>query len=88
MGMYDTVNVPCPKCGKYHGFKSKSGSCELNEYNMEDVPPDVLEGVNRYAPVTCTQCGTKYHVKFRVSVVSIRSEEWTSEVEEDDDVNT
>ena len=29
MGMYDTILVPCPKCGTKEEFQSKSGGCCL-----------------------------------------------------------
>lgn len=72
MGMYDTVNVPCPKCGTKQGFQSKSGPCLLEEYELNDAPEDVLENVNRHAPATCETCGTKFMVGTRSVHVSLR----------------
>jgi len=62
MGMYDTVNVPCPKCGEVQGFQSKSGQCLLQEFDLDNCPPDVLQDVNRHSPATCTKCNTKFWV--------------------------
>ena len=61
MGMFDIVNVPCPKCGKLNQFQSKSGYCNLNEFTLQNCPKIVLQDVNRHAPYTC-ECGTSYKV--------------------------
>ena len=62
MGCFDTVLVPCPKCGKLSGFQSKSGECLLRQYTLENCPEEVLGGVNNNAPNTCGMCNTKYYV--------------------------
>ena len=61
MGMFDTVIVPCPKCGEEHEFQSKSGECSLQVVNLDECPSDVLEDVNRHSPYTC-DCGTMFEV--------------------------
>jgi RNase P subunit RPR2 len=58
MGCYDTVIVPCPKCGTEAEFQSKGGDCLLRVYSLADCPEDVLSDVNRHAPYTCEKCGT------------------------------
>jgi uncharacterized Zn finger protein len=63
MGCYDTVLVPCPKCGKVDFFQTKGGECLLREFKLEDAPQDVLSDVNRHAPYTCADCGTVFHVE-------------------------
>jgi len=73
MGMYDTINVPCPNCGKTAEFQTKSGPCNLDVYDLYNVPVDVLMDVNRHAPATCAACGTLFEVKFRVAVMEARS---------------
>lgn len=60
MGVFDSVWVPCPKCGKKNEFQSKGGECLLRDYTLEDVPEDVLSDINRH-PVEC-ECGRKYKV--------------------------
>jgi hypothetical protein len=60
MGCYDTVNVPCPRCGKINGFQSKGGECRLEEYSLSEAPIDVLSDVNRHT--TICECGTEYKV--------------------------
>ena len=62
MGCYDTVRVPCPKCGEVYYAQSKSGECELDEYTMKDTPEDVRYNVNRHAPFRCEQCSTVFEV--------------------------
>lgn len=85
MGMYDTVMVPCPKCGKKSGFQSKSGPCLLNDFELEDVPADVIEDVMRHGPATCGSCGTIYGVRYTVvSKVDAKSVEWSPDIEEDE----
>ena len=62
MGMFDTVMVPCPTCGVQAEFQSKSGSCTLETYALDDAPDDVLLDVNRHAPVRCQQCDALFAV--------------------------
>ena len=70
MGIYDTVLVPCPKCGGVEYAQSKSGECELKDYALDDAPLDVLVDVNRHAPFQCERCSTVFEVneKTRKSV--------------------
>ena len=63
MGMYDTVMVPCPKCGERFPAQSKSGDCTLETFKLEDAPEDVLCDVNRHAPFSCDSCGTLFKVQ-------------------------
>lgn len=62
MGVYDSVLVPCPKCGEKQYFQTKSGDCLLEVYELNECPPDVLRNVNRHSPYDCEKCGTKYYV--------------------------
>lgn len=64
MGLYDTVLVGCPKCGKTHGFQSKGGKCKMRTYSMGRCPDDVMGDVNRHAPCHC-DCGTLFKVDMR-----------------------
>lgn len=45
MGMFNTVYVKCPACGERVGFQTKSGSCLLNNYNVENAPNMEVEGI-------------------------------------------
>lgn len=61
MGMFDTVYVNCPECGKEHEFQSKSGECLLRNYSLQDAPDDVMANVNRHSPCYC-ECGAVFEV--------------------------
>lgn len=64
MGMFDSIMVPCPKCGTRIGFQTKSGECILAVYELAEAPQDALEDVNRHAPRTCPSCFATVHVEF------------------------
>ncbi len=66
MGMYDTVYVPCPRCGTKHEAQSKGGYCRLGEYQLMEAPADVLSDVNRHAPFSCQKCGALFQVHLTV----------------------
>lgn len=63
MGCYETIMVPCPKCGAEYPAQSKSGPCTLETYTLADAPDDVIEDVNRHAPFTCESCGQSFAVE-------------------------
>lgn len=62
MGVYDTVEVPCPECGRIEYFQSKSGKRLMANYTLQDVPDDVLKDINRHAPCKCIDCQTLFFV--------------------------
>ena len=68
MGMFDTIMVPCPKCGERSEFQTKSGHCVLDCWNLEDAPEEPMWNVNRHAPVECEECGTMFEVRDGKSV--------------------
>lgn len=68
MGLFDTVIVPCPDCGKPYEAQSKGGSCSLFTYELEDAPEDVLSDINRHAPFCCRGCGAVFKVKVKTEV--------------------
>ena len=68
MGMYDTVKVPCPKCGHREDFQSKRGNCNLDTFSLKKAPKSVLVNVNRHSPYTCEKCNTVFAVKDGKSV--------------------
>ena len=77
MGCFDTILLPCPKCGEIYEAQSKSGECLLHVYEVKDAPPAVMENVNRHAPFACFKCGTVFRVKFNPEIVE------TNEVADD-----
>lgn len=82
MGCYDTVMVPCPKCGNREPFQTKSGECLLADYDLETAPPQVLGDVNRHSPYTCQQCGAVFYVELKVTGVSAL---WTKRIDFDEE---
>ena len=42
MGMFDSVMIDCPKCGKPMEFQSKAGGCGLDVFTLENAPSEVL----------------------------------------------
>ncbi len=73
MGCYETIEVPCPKCGEIEEAQSKSGPCAMSQYTLKNVPIDVLQDVNRHAPFQCSKCGTYFQVEFSVAPVALIS---------------
>lgn len=73
MGCYDTVLVPCPKCGHKSEFQSKGGPCLLRYFELSNCPANVMEDINRHAPNDCEKCGTKFHVQFEIVVREAKS---------------
>lgn len=69
MGMFDTVRVPCPKCGVLYDAQSKSGECILGYYDFpllgaeNPAPANVMDDINRHAPFICIECGTTFKAK-------------------------
>ncbi len=62
MGMYDSVMVPCPKCGERSEFQSKSGACTLAVFSLECAPDVVLFGLGD-STEHCAKCGTHFTVE-------------------------
>ena len=56
MGMYDSLMVDCPKCGKPVEFQSKAWDCCLDSYKLSDAPTAILVDVMN-EPRYCEKCG-------------------------------
>lgn len=69
MGMYDTIMVPCPKCGEEHEAQTKSGECLMHVWTLDRAPADAMEGVNRHAPFYCKTCNVHFEVEFVIKVL-------------------
>lgn len=65
--MFDTVLIPCPKCGKNHNAQSKGGDCMMHVYDIDDAPADVMSDVNRHAPFTCENCGQHFTIRVKLT---------------------
>ena len=81
MGMYDSVIVRCPKCGKENEFQSKSGECLLDVYTLENCPDDVMVNVNRHSPCECN-CGFNYEVDIEKRKAVISTDDFKKESKE------
>ena len=68
MGMFDTIRVPCPKCGEKADFQTKGGECDLATYELADAPADAMSDVNRHAPQRCEKCATWFEVSFKLKM--------------------
>jgi hypothetical protein len=75
MGCYDSIFLPCPKCGELYEAQSKSGDCLLRVYDFKYTPKDVMENVNRHAPFTCFNCGTIFKVEFNPEIKIVETDE-------------
>lgn len=53
MGVYNTIMIPCPKCGKEIECQTKSGDCCLANYTLENAPDQDILDVNRHNPTDC-----------------------------------
>lgn len=56
MGMFDSVMVPCPKCGKPLEFQSKADECAMNVWPLEKAPSHVLSDIMN-EPIYHRTCG-------------------------------
>lgn len=65
MGMFDSVYVKCPNCKEKTACQSKSGPCELNTYELENAPPEVLVGItDGYGWTKCAHCSRTINIKW------------------------
>lgn len=55
MGVYNTILVECPECGKEVEFQSKWGDCSLAVYKISRVPERDLAGI--IGDVVECECG-------------------------------
>ena len=45
MGMFNTIIVECPNCGKEIEFQTKSGTKMLERYYIDKVPEEEIQGI-------------------------------------------
>ena len=79
MGCFDTVRIPCPKCGDFYSEQTKAGFCGLITYGIYDAPVKLLADIE---PETfkCATCGTHFKLKLQVNAQVIYAD-----VDEDDE---
>lgn len=65
--MFDSVFVPCPRCGATLEYQSKAGPCHLNSYTLVDAPVEVKAGLVDER----RRCNCGAIVGFMVQVVAI-----------------
>lgn len=62
MGLYDSVQLPCPECRTDYWAQSKGGACCMARYGRNECPDDVWSDIRRHAPFTCENCGCEFDV--------------------------
>jgi hypothetical protein len=69
MGMYDEVQIKCPKCPNEIVFQSKAGPCDLNIYTPYNAPLGVLEDLEKCTNITCLVCGHELKIVVQKIVI-------------------
>lgn len=54
--MFDRLIVQCPRCDNSVEFQSKAGECILEDFVLENAPPNVLGDLHNESE-TCQNCG-------------------------------
>lgn len=62
MGMFDSICLKCPSCGRELEFQSKTGSCMLDRYDEKNLPIYVAAGIND----TIVSCVCGVNVQFQL----------------------
>ncbi len=61
MGMFNTVLIPCPQCGKNVKYQSKAGSCSLKIGHIAaSEPADAAECIGNH---DCPNCMSVFEVR-------------------------
>lgn len=63
MGMFDSVIGKCPHCGEKVEMQSKAGVCNMEEYNIRQVPVVIAEDLNKTKAkynTTCEHCSKRF----------------------------
>lgn len=65
MGVFDSVYVPCPGCGKRHELQSKAGECCLDCFDLDNAPAVILAdlGTHPDEEYTCDVCGCEFRLR-------------------------
>ena len=68
MGMYDSLWVECPRCNTQIEFQSKAGDCDLRDYNIQNVPPEIALDC-KYDEELCPDC--EEYIKLNVQSIVV-----------------
>lgn len=63
MGMYDTVWFICPRCGECLDIQSKSGRCDLQDYEAYNGVPSYIAVDIEGELIYCPKCHKEYIIK-------------------------
>lgn len=80
MGMYESVIADCPKCGAQIEFQSKGGEggeggeCEMRQYHMSSVPPEVARYVVAIGGIQACRCGELLKLKLTKPLERVQME--------------
>ena len=55
MGCFDTVSIPCPRCGHHTQEQSKVGECTMQSYSLREAPPLLLADIAQ-RNIQCSYC--------------------------------
>lgn len=58
MGMFDTVHMTCPHCNKNTSEQTKSGRCELEDYQLNQDPVTTI-AISGYI-ICCEKCNKPF----------------------------
>jgi uncharacterized Zn-finger protein len=79
MGMFDTVKMNCPSCGKEIEVQSKAGECVMAEYDINNAPAVILLDVSSKI-IECDECNERFRLNFeyrtRIDFVGDESSRW------------
>ncbi len=81
MGLYDSVSVQCPECGKPTFFQSKGSEfAACRSFPLTKCPIDVLSNINRHSPHRCGKCGCYFAVDERTrKPIKAAEADWVEE---------
>lgn len=64
MGMFDSVVISCPHCGKPTEVQSKAGDCLLRVHNENSVPVEIAVDLDCTAD-SCDSCSEPFVIHTR-----------------------
>lgn len=85
MGMFDSLLIKCPKCGKEMEWQSKSGPCCLESYKPNRLPVAVAQDLKGDV-LGCQFCNTNFkfilldppYAKFKIVKTKSKRNYWAN----------